>query len=238
VAGECCLFLRGADTSSEKWRPYVEWARSLEAGDTVITFNYDRTVELAAVTAGKELGIVAGGQPVRKGLPRLLKMHGSVDWRRDGDLDVLVDDPEHALHCPSSELCIASPWQMAAAAISRADALVFVGYRFPQSDSVAREHLLRAIMSNGESNGGPAHVAVHTVLGPDINSPDARRLEGLLRYSLGRTRRSPFPGGLLPFSSPPKYYTLLPQPLYAEDFLGLVGRATILNPLQDHRPPT
>jgi hypothetical protein len=242
VAAECCMFLRNADPHSERWRPYVNWAKSLQADDTIITFNYDRVVEVAAAAAGREIAVLAGGQPVREGLPRLLKMHGSVDWRRGGNEYVLVNAPEHAVTCPADEIGIASPgaskltlsqqwkglWQAAGTALQQAQAIVFVGYRFPPTDSYSRERLLGAV---GQNNSGP-HVSVHTVLGPDTQGDQARRLDGMLRYALGQTRRKPFLGGRLPIQSPPTFFTLLAQPLYAEDFLSLVHREAIIDPHQ------
>ncbi len=110
VAAECCLFLKEADVDCERWRPYVNWAGSLHASDTIVTFNYDRVVEMAAQAAKVGLDIVAGGQPIRKGFPRLLKMHGSVDWQATSTGEVLlVEDVEHAVRCPSGQLGIASP---------------------------------------------------------------------------------------------------------------------------------
>lgn len=240
VAAECCMFLRNVDPNSERWRPYVNWARSLEAEDTIITFNYDRVVEIAAATAGRKIDVVAGGQPVRDGLPRLLKMHGSVDWRRAGKEYLLVQDHEHAVKCEAEEIGIASPgpskltlseqwiglWRAAEKAIREAQAIAFVGYRFPPTDSYSRERLLGAV---GQNTAGP-HVSVHTVLGPETYGDQARRLEGMLKYALGQTRRTKFAGGRLPTQSPPNYYTLLAQPLYAEDFLSLVHRQAVIDP--------
>jgi hypothetical protein len=247
VAAECCLFLRNADTSSERWRPYVGWARSLDPADTIITFNYDRVVEMAAQAAKRQLDIVAGNQQPREGSSRLLKMHGSVDWRCQKQEYVLVDDPEHAVKCAPDEIGIASPgpskltlseqwkglWQGAERALREADAIVFAGYRFPPTDSFSRERLLGAVMQNV----GPHHVAVHTVLGPETDGQHARRLRGMLLYALGRAKRSPFPGGRLPQSSPPKFYTFQSQPLYAEDFLSLMQRSTIIDPHQGWTEP-
>ncbi len=114
-------------------------------------------------------------------------------------------------------------------AVREARAIVFVGYRFPPTDSYSRERLLGAVMQNATSD----HVAVHTVLGPDTSGPDSRRLLAMLRYALGRGNRMPVRPERLPSASLSEYYSLIAQPLFAEDFLSLVQRLTIIDPLQD-----
>jgi hypothetical protein len=46
VAAECAAFLQHVDPTREQWRPYRRWAASLTPNDTVVTFNYDRVLEM------------------------------------------------------------------------------------------------------------------------------------------------------------------------------------------------
>ena len=82
-------------------------------------------------------------------------------------------------------------------------------------------------------NATSDHVAVHTVLGPDTSGPDSRRLLAMLRYALGRGNRMPVRPERLPSASLSEYYSLIAQPLFAEDFLSLVQRPSIIDPHQD-----
>jgi hypothetical protein len=46
VAAACCAFLHAAITTQERWRPYQLWVKALQPSDTIVTFNYDRVLEL------------------------------------------------------------------------------------------------------------------------------------------------------------------------------------------------
>jgi hypothetical protein len=48
IAAECSVFLEGTDTNLEKWRPYYRWAKMLDYNHTIITFNYDRVLEIVS----------------------------------------------------------------------------------------------------------------------------------------------------------------------------------------------
>jgi hypothetical protein len=56
-------------------------------------------------------------------------------------------------------------------AIKSADAIVFVGYRFPETDNLAKSILLGALKKN-------ANAYVHVVLGS--NDPDTARVQSML----------------------------------------------------------
>ena len=84
--------------------------------------------------------------------------------------------------------------------------LVFVGYRFPESDSQSRSTLLEAI---GE-NRGPGRIL--TVLGP--STFDSERLKVLLEVAT--------------FGRPHAVRIL---PLFAQDFLALVWSLNLLENL-------
>lgn len=242
VAGSCSAFLAGADPSTERWEPFLKWARQLGPEDTIITFNYDCVPELL----NKQTNTISVVLPelVNNYFPkaRLMKLHGSVNWKIEGlapDAEsiptgqetikvVPQQDFDFALKCGDHELAIASPgpikravsagwlgklWETAEAAIREANAITFIGFRFPPSDSHARGRLLGAISRNDSS-----YLAVHTVLG--LNSPDAPRLRQLLRFSL--SGRMSQPVGQSPGSNPSnRSYTLIDHPLYGEDFLSV-----------------
>ena len=85
LAAECERFLTNATPSSEQWRPYVEWAKSLDpAQDTVLSFNYDRVIEVAVKEAGAErsfwFAMPSGDREPQPARVAVLKLHGSVDW--------------------------------------------------------------------------------------------------------------------------------------------------------------
>lgn len=183
MAAECSYFYVDVDTTFEKWQPYRRWVGLLEEGDAIVTFNYDtvveKTIEAPDVVADK-LRVIVPGESLTPGCIPLLKLHGSLDWRRAGGRVLrMKDDPFFALSDARDELVIASPgptkqdlirevldtlWAQAEGCIREAEAIVFVGYRFPPSDSTARERLMKAISANTKQ------LHVHTVLGPDVMS--------------------------------------------------------------------
>jgi len=127
------------------------------------------------------------------GSARVLKLHGSASSRRDGKFVRATQDPLFALSCADSELAIASPgpakqeltgiigniWSKAVNAISTAECVVFMGYRFRPLDSMAKKKVLDALAANRAM-----YLPVHVVLGPDARHPDVVRLEAMLRYAL------------------------------------------------------
>jgi hypothetical protein len=229
----------------------MKWAKSLGANDTIITFNYDCVIELLNKVSRNIHVVRLGGDQGSPGRARLLKLHGSVNWKISGlepdgsmlptgkESSIKVepqDDFDFALKCEDHELAIASPgpikkavsagwlaelWDEAERAIRDADAVVFVGYRFPPSDSHARERLLSALASNTRP-----YLAVHTVLG--LHSPDTPRLTQLLRFAL--STREPQPFNEHPSSDPNlRRYTLANHPLYGEDFLSVFPPSWLTN---------
>jgi SIR2-like protein len=197
LALECAGFLRGADPTAEVWQPYDRWYDLLEAEDTVITFNYDRVLEMLNRRSRKlQFNLVGEPWPEGQQQTEVLKLHGSVDWRRlkNGGYE-LVDDEEFLLTCAESELAVATPgptksettagfgklWEQAEKALTQARNVVFLGYRFPPTDAEARGRLLRAL-----SGSRPAG-KVHVVLGPDKSAAKVQRLLGLLHFA-GRDR--------------------------------------------------
>jgi len=211
VAAACCAFLHEANTAQERWDPYRSWAREMTSADTIVTFNYDRVLELLQEHLRKladvqrfQVFVPSDGMPNGPG-SLVLKMHGSVDWWREGppdgspvsyalglglgDLGKEVD-PEFALHCRGDRIGIATPgpskristeelrpvWDAALQRIKDAQVIVFVGYRFPPSDAEAREKLLGAIREN-KPKGRPPDPAVRLPVRKRLAMPRINHLD-------------------------------------------------------------
>lgn len=273
-AAAASLFLEGQSLASERWSPYRAWAKQLRPNDTVLTFNYDEVPERLAdetsmlrVVLPHEAALAAEGTDTG-GRALILKLHGSVIWSRPragpGDANVVevFDSWMDALRAPADPL-IATPgpgkvgvgrgllaplWDLACKRIRAADVIVFVGYRFPETDNEAKQRLLDAIRSRDSDRPLTAHL----VLGADVNATDPRRLGGLLRWALSHYTLVEPGTALTPDArvranhpnEPPgtaAYHVLLnkehsearrpahramiwPQPLYAEDFLQVFDR--------------
>lgn len=207
MAAECAGFVLDADLESEPWQPYIKWARQLDSRDTIITFNYDTAVELLN-NAGAKIFTMTTRRQVgsHEGHARLLKLHGSLDWRfgeteQEPAIVVNPHDPLLFLKCKPESLTIASPgptkrktasrlgeiWDIATDAITAAREIYFIGYRFPPSDSEARGRLLAAVEAN---NNDPL---CSLVLGHNVRDPWVERIRQLVDTMLARaasTRRN------------------------------------------------
>ncbi len=244
LAAECSAFLRDVQVGSphsEKWIPYETWWSRLtpDRRHTIITFNYDLVVERLDLGRSKiQIVEPSALRALHHDRIPLIKLHGSVDWKRveveGGPVQYETGQADDfALTCQDDELAIATPgltkramvsegfnalWDRAETALMTADAIVFVGYRFPPTDSEALSRLLGAIGRNDN-----LYIALHTVLGPN-KSDDIARLHSLLRYAARETNREHTSvvgmdairglgeGGR-------RAYTLVPQALWSQDFL-------------------
>lgn len=252
VAAECSTYTENCDVRSEAWGPYVDWAIKLGERDTVVTFNYDLVLEkLGTAEYVRGIGESTVAFPKADGSIRLLsgagicpilKLHGSADWvchanaenRRLSRLEDLADAEDYSL-------LIATPgtakskhvnkvfrviWQNALDAITAADVVVFMGYRFPPSDSEARGKLLGALRKNKQP-----FVKVHTVLGPNLHEPDSVRLVALLQHTLRSAGR--YPVADLPrfihMTKKPAMFEVVAQPLYAQDFMTVMHPAEMFD---------
>ena len=54
LGAECCSFLHSVDVAAERWRPFHRCASQLTGEDTIVTFNYDRVVELVGADKTRE----------------------------------------------------------------------------------------------------------------------------------------------------------------------------------------
>jgi hypothetical protein len=101
-------------------------------------------------------------------------------------------------------------WNAAKTSIAAADVVVFVGYRFPPSDSEARRFLVDALMANASRP-----LTLRTVLGANRSNADTVRLEAILEYAMAARLRHHGTRGVT------VRHTLRVHPLGAEDFLDL-----------------
>jgi hypothetical protein len=226
LAVDCSLFLRSAQLKTERWSPYVDWARSLNPNHTVVTFNYDYVPELLASIKDARLKVITPTTEIKRDihhareaqLAPVLKVHGSVTWVRNGEAIRAMNLGEAEMGDPLVDVAIGVPgpkknslirdkvlglmWQSMLGALATAREVIFVGYRFPPTDADARKDLAAALGSNPNRATG---LGVSTVLGPRIDSDDSVRLREILRYAR---------------IVPNKINQI---PLYAEDFLALQG---------------
>jgi hypothetical protein len=110
-AGECCAFLERADLRSERWVPYLRWARSLAPSDAVLTFNYDRVPDLLETELGRRstprLQVMTPTDLVEDvcKVARALKLHGSVDWVQDMERFTGCCLGRSTMHMPAELRC-------------------------------------------------------------------------------------------------------------------------------------
>lgn len=157
----------------------------------------------------------------------VLKVHGSLDWGRDDQRvfkatknDGSLNRDASLLWTSNDEFAIGVPgpskrdliakalqhiWGEAMVRIGNADIIVFLGYRFPPSDSMARQGILKAIRHNKAEM-----LRVVTVLGP--NNPDEPRLKRLLESAIDSSQTNRF---------------AMPQPLFVEDYLSLLPMVSV-----------
>jgi hypothetical protein len=241
IAAECSAFLSGAKLlDSELWGPYVRWARHLTPGlNTILTFNYDRVPELLVDQAEARFHIVLPGEKPNPGRVPVLKLHGSVDWMTNGSKFWQAPNPaEHFHACDDDELVLATPgptkvsvmrqlsalWDAAKTEVETATAIVFIGYRFPPSDSEARSRVLQGLVENKAGV-----LCVHVVLGPNTSNEASTRMRWLLVDAARRGDRREAPpavqvGGVYQYRT----LTFVQPPAWAEDFLDAAVEGHIL----------
>ena len=238
-----CVFTTHTSTESEAWRPYRTWARGMREGDTIVTFNYDMVLErlgeddrVLKFGAASVLGPTTREQDVAEldeaRVVKILKLHGSVSWFKmgtstmtalldseaakqlgEGSVPVIVGPGPEKVRHQEGELKIL--WKLAEAALKAADVIVFLGYRFPPSDSQSRTSLLGAIGANTRQR-----LKIHTVLGPRVSDDDTVRLTKLLEHTLRAANRVEF--DRKGFGRDHPKFVIENQPLYVEDFLSVL----------------
>jgi len=200
--------------------------------DTVVSFNYDRVPDLLADHGRRLqrrdlfMSPFVDGKTVEGLAPNavpLYQLHGHVSWRRrSSDMTVELESARRApdksiAHLHPDEAVIGIPgqtklgmpsgllkclWEPAKAALRSADAIVFVGYRFPETDNLAKRTLLDAVKANRED------AYVHIVLG--ATNADTPRVQAMLEWTRPKNR-------------------VRVHPLWAEDFLAAYERNGLFN---------
>jgi hypothetical protein len=158
----------------------------------------------------------------------VFKLHGSADWIREGANYVALGEYEAFKNPSIASPAIAAPgrskspfgrppfprlWELAEKAIEEAQWVIFMGYRFPPTDALARIRLGQALSKRN------AHVVrrIDTVLGPKVESDDSRRLSTLLRAARGPRRIEE--DDLINVTPSSRHLQIYRQPVWAEDFL-------------------
>jgi hypothetical protein len=238
LAAECCRFLMGHDVRSELWLPYREWAQSLQPDqDTVLCFNYDRVIEMAAEAACVQekiwVPVPGPGLAQPPSTVPVLKLHGSVDWLLTYDRELARDvpvpmDPDEILRRPTDKIGIAAPggskarfveqhleplWGRAEEALRRAERLMIVGYSFPDTDPTAQYRILQAFTA-GEADERWAHL----VLGAGVTET-SRRAEALLRSTFRNWWLVRVTDHTTRCRGRPNL-NIVQHPLWAQDFIG------------------
>jgi len=200
LAAACHLFvpMRATEVVErlERWKPYRRWCNELlEDRDAVITFNYDMVPEVASAGRLRPMAPVGTSRPEIRSRKRTtyLKLHGSVDWSIEQDQLVVDQDPVELLRS-GRLVALAGPgpsklsfaqgtsvdlWAMAEERVREAHVVVFVGYRFPETDNHAMRQILTALAANREEP-----LTVRIVLGPDVGSKEIVRARALIESAL------------------------------------------------------
>jgi hypothetical protein len=172
--------------------------------DSVVTFNYDRVLDLLSAAGPRNALASPVGRErdyfdaliESSAIVPMYHLHGHVGWLlRNGRVHRRPENPqgidqdfpigheypgEALLGVPGTQKTgLASGlfkelWERAMNAIAEASSIVFVGYRFPETDNVAKERLIDALRSNPTAT-------VHIVLG--ANNKDTPRLKGMLEWT-------------------------------------------------------
>jgi hypothetical protein len=197
LALEVSVFLEGSDFSAERFNPHARWLESLNTTntDSIVTFNYDLAVERLAKNLEEDfpIHVLTGATDVDsvnlvEGTLPIAKLHGSVGSTLDAiEFNAPATADELSDLITSSRriagICIPGPqkanasfnpiWDKACEYIQDADEIHIVGYRFPETDSLALNRIRSAVLNSKKAQ------IIYVVLGDDVNSPHIRRLESL-----------------------------------------------------------
>jgi hypothetical protein len=151
-------------STPERWMTYVDWMRSLPDGDAIISFNYDRVVEIVRDREKREISLVKlhGSVPEAKALEGLVKQGRPVD-------SIKVPGPLKIADLDSQV------WKDAAEHLRTATRLVVVGYSFPESDPFGRNFILKhcearwviAVLGRDKCTDGPRVAQMFKRMGID-----------------------------------------------------------------------
>jgi len=206
--------LRGGPGNPERHQAVF---RGLEPGDAIISFNYDLLADEGLATMGgvkwnphTAYGVTATGAVDKwRGDHRedetgsetvyLLKMHGSLNWRRaGGQLELTTEpfDPSLMLIVPPAwnkpveqDPIIRPVWQAAREALSHSEVLVIVGYSLPQTDVWTTALMSACAFERSERSKPFSHILIAN---PDEQA--VARLVGTVSRAIDeRTRVVTFP---------------------------------------------
>jgi hypothetical protein len=198
VSGACSYFTHGVGhkiQTREAWHPYLRWADKLQPQDVILTFNYDNVLDLLAphmsnvrfqwMVPKNQRGDLSQDRDSRA--TRVFHMHGHVGWRRDANGAVLRGDPNAYVDPDSAVLGMPGPskrqlsethlehvWHLGLHELMNADVVIFLGYRFPESDGMARHRILEALRGRGDAR-------IYIVLGP--RNPDVGRVKRMIEWT-------------------------------------------------------
>ncbi len=221
MAAECSWYVPIPERISEVERtiPYLSWAKSLDADDAILTFNYDCLVERLR----SDFSVKLLDSTETDG-PQLFKMHGSADWQASGRGTIqetirrepAPEDEEYRpiMGMPGNSKLqlrrydLSAIWELAKAELLAASDVYIIGYGMPESDASAREFLVAALAANQRPR-----LDVTIVLGDDEFR--SKRLQATLRQAIG-WRNEPT---VVSSGHPSNTGCVVALPQYAQDFL-------------------
>lgn len=225
LAAECECFLDDIDSESDLWDPYDEWFDALAPDDTIITFNYDTTIERLAQRASQRSKKKGDRQitpydeqklcPKCNDKPRLIKIHGSANWSRYGKIEYMRNAQDYtiprAIGVPGlgkAKMHFEEPfktlWSEAFEAIKSASRVAIIGYSMPATDNRARMMIVDAL-----GQGRLLKQNISVVLGDDRQKID--RILAILNPVVG--------DGVYAGSFSPPTRVVFDAKMYAQDFI-------------------
>ncbi|HAF94808.1 MAG: hypothetical protein A2X34_02500 [Elusimicrobia bacterium GWC2_51_8] len=153
---------------------YKNFVANILPSDSVITFNYDTLIDRELA---ERFNIPLERLYFKRtnGVPRLIKLHGSVNWTlKDGKVSTLgigeiaKTNTDYAIVPPTlykNPMALGQLWKEARQLIRVADEIFFIGYSMPQLDIPARYIFRRGIRMK-EHASGDVNI---TVVNPDAS---------------------------------------------------------------------
>lgn len=149
------------DEVPETWAPYTAWFDALGADHAIVSFNYDRVIEVLA-----ERRRSVCGRDVT--LPPILHLHGMVPENREIVASIQTGAAIDGIALPGRlkkdaiVRRLQEPWSAAERLLRDADEIIVVGYSLPRTDTYTRQRIQRVLATR--ENGG---LTIRTVMGRD-----------------------------------------------------------------------
>lgn len=203
IAFETSQFLNELPKNSERWICYERWFSTLRPTDSIFTFNYDKTIETIASRSRRSYQFdTRNGYPiyVHQKNPPLFKLHGSCDWTMNDKLEFNEISHGEPAVIFRNDICIGTPglakrslgevqlsdaWLHLKLEIEEATRVAIIGYRMPETDTLALQRITDAIAESKSTR-----LQVDIVLGPDAERFPARRIQAILSQAIGVYRDS------------------------------------------------